>query len=93
VGFTLEEIKEILGLRKGGAIRCRRVAEIGAKRLREMDAQLAALMAFRQSLAAVLPEWEKDTVRRKTCAGEFCDLIERLPEGDDSRRSQKRLRN
>jgi len=88
-GFTLDQIKEILELQKNGAVRCHRVIEIGKKRLREIDAQLDALKAFRESLASALPAWEKDTERRKTCAGEFCDLIECLPAGAISRTSLK----
>ena len=90
-GFTLDEIKEILGMQKGGAARCRRVTEIGKKRLREIDAELASLKAFRQSLASALPNWEKNTVTRKMCAGEFCDLIEQLPDGEASQRPLKNL--
>ena len=55
------------------------MAEIGEKRLREIDGQLASLKAFRESLASALPKWAHDSASRKTCAGEFCDLIEGLP--------------
>ena len=79
VGFTLEEIKQILAFQKPGAIRCRGVAELGEKRLRELDARLEMLQAFRRLLAAALPKWKKVTASRRFCAGEFCDLIEGLP--------------
>jgi hypothetical protein len=38
------------------------------------------LQEFRRELAMVVPKWEKETSRQRKCAGEFCDLIERLPE-------------
>lgn len=76
----MEEIKEILGLRGQGHAPCRRVADVGKKHLQELDARIAALQEFRCSLAAVVPKWEKKTFRQRKCAGEFCDLIERLPE-------------
>jgi len=79
VGFTLEEIKEIFNFQQQGAARCHAVIELGEKRLHELDTQLAVLQAFRDSLANVLPKWKKKTVARRKCAGEFCDLIERLP--------------
>ncbi len=79
LGFTLEEIKEILGLRQQGRAPCRCVAEVAKKHLQELDARMAALQAFRRDLAAVVPKWEKETSRQRKCAGEFCDLIERLP--------------
>ena len=79
VGFTLEEIKEIFQSQKQGASRCRHVAELGEKRLRELDAELQMLRAFRKSLAGALPKWKTGNSSRQKCAGEFCDLIERLP--------------
>jgi DNA-binding transcriptional MerR regulator len=79
VGFTLEEIKEIFQSQRQGASRCRHVSELGEKRLRELDAELEMLQAFRKSLVAALPKWKKQSVSRQNCAGEFCDLIERLP--------------
>ncbi len=79
VGFTLEEIKEIFQCRQRGAERCRHVAELGEKRLHELDAELQMLQAFRKSLAFALPKWKKENSSRRKCAGEFCDLIERLP--------------
>ena len=79
VGFALEEIKEIFEFQQQGAVRCRGVIELGEKRLRALDAQLEVLQAFRDSLASVLPKWRKETSSRRKCAGEFCDLIERLP--------------
>ncbi|MDA1272686.1 MAG: heavy metal-responsive transcriptional regulator [Verrucomicrobia bacterium] len=78
LGFTLEEIKEILGLRERGRAPCRRVADVARQHLRELDARIAALREFRKSLAAVVPKWERETSRQRACAGEFCDLIEQL---------------
>src|SRR6266849_2370164 len=80
LGFTLEEIQEILGLRGQGRAPCRCVADVGKKHLQELDARIAALQEFRKSLAAIVPKWEEETSRQRKCAGEFCDLIERLPE-------------
>jgi len=79
LGFTLEEIKDILGLREQGRAPCRCVADVARKHLGELDARIAALQEFRRSLAAVVPKWEKETASQRKCAGEFCDLIERLP--------------
>lgn len=78
VGFTLTEIKELFRSRHEGTSRCRRVLELSEKRFQAIDEQIAALQAFRTMLSAVLPKWRKDTGGRKNCAGEFCDLIERL---------------
>lgn len=93
LGFTLEEIKEVLDLHDRGRAPCRRVTDLGKKHLQEIDSRIAVLRAFRKSLAEFLPKWEKETSRARQCAGEFCDLIERLPENrPDPHRSQKKLK-
>ncbi len=79
IGLTLEEIKDILDVKDHGKAPCRRVAEVAAERLEQIDSELARLRAFRRSLVAVLPQWQHDTAVERACAGEFCDLIERLP--------------
>jgi DNA-binding transcriptional MerR regulator len=93
LGFALEEIKEILGLREQGRAPCRCVADVGKKHLQEIDVRIAALQSFRRALAAVVPKWEKETSRQRKCAGEFCDLIERLPQSSDGAdRPERRLK-
>ncbi len=79
VGFTLAEIKEILALKGHGRAPCRKVAELGEKHLRDIDARLAQLRRYRRAVAQSLVSWREKTAHRRNCAGEFCDLIERLP--------------
>ena len=79
VGFTLAEIKEILELKSHGRAPCRKVTELGEKHLRNINAQLAQLRRYRRAVAQSLTSWREKTAHRRNCAGEFCDLIERLP--------------
>jgi DNA-binding transcriptional MerR regulator len=53
LGFSLDEIKEILDLREQGDAPCRCVSDTGKKHLEELDARIGALQAFRRSLAAL----------------------------------------
>ena len=79
LGLMLAETKQILDLKDHGRAPCHRVAELGEKHLREVNARLARLRAFRQSLAKYVTEWRAEDRPGRACAGEFCDLIERLP--------------
>lgn len=79
VGLTLDETKQILDLKDRGRAPCRRVAELGEKHLQEIDARLAQLRAYRHALAKSLEIWRAENATERKCAGEFCDLIERLP--------------
>jgi len=78
VGLTLEETKEILDLKDHGRAPCHRVVELGQKHLQEIKARLSQLRAFHRLLARSVGEWGKDDRPGRVCAGEFCDLIERL---------------
>ena len=79
LGLTLEETKQILDLKDHGREPCRKVAELGQKHLQEIDARLARLRTYRRALAQAVSAWPKKNLSARHCAGEFCDLIERLP--------------
>jgi DNA-binding transcriptional MerR regulator len=79
VGLTLEETKQILDLKDHGRAPCAKVAELGEKHFADIDARLAQLRAYRRALGRALGEWRKENTTERKCAGEFCDLIERLP--------------
>ncbi len=79
LGLTLEETKQILDLKDHGREPCRKVAELGEKHLQEIDGRLAQLRAYRHALAQAVSGWPKKNLSERHCAGEFCDLIERLP--------------
>jgi MerR family copper efflux transcriptional regulator len=79
LGLTLEETKQILDLKDHGREPCRKVAELGKKHLREIDARLTQLRTYRRALAQAVSGWPTKSLSERHCAGEFCDLIERLP--------------
>jgi len=79
VGLTLEETKQILDLKDRGRAPCRKVAELGEKHLQEIDARLTQLRGYRRALAQAVSTWRGENATERECAGEFCDLIERLP--------------
>jgi DNA-binding transcriptional MerR regulator len=79
IGLTLEETKQILNLKERGRAPCHKVAELGERHLREIDARLAQLRKYRRALADALNDWREEDITERECAGEFCDLIERLP--------------
>lgn len=79
IGFTLAEIKDILKMKNYGRAPCHKVAELGEKHLRDIDARLAQLRRYRKAVAQSLSSWRGKTAHRRNCAGEFCDLIESLP--------------
>ena len=58
LGFSLDEIREILSFGRGGKTPCARVAALCAAHLEEVDRQMAELQAFRHSLLAAKQQAE-----------------------------------
>jgi DNA-binding transcriptional MerR regulator len=79
LGFTLEEVRQILDMKSHGRAPCHKVTELGERHLRDIDARLAKLRRYRRAVAESLNSWRGKTAHRRNCAGEFCDLIEHLP--------------
>ncbi|HEV2912310.1 MAG TPA: heavy metal-responsive transcriptional regulator [Pyrinomonadaceae bacterium] len=76
VGFTLSELGEILRERDGGRPPCRRVRELAAAKLSDMETRLGEMIATRDELRATLEHW--DTRLAKTAAGEPAALLDSL---------------
>src|ERR1700754_4315145 len=72
VGFTLDEIGEILAESADGRSPCRHVRELARRKLEELDARLAELRRHRAELARTLADWDE----RGEEAGHVCGLIE-----------------
>lgn len=72
IGFSLEEIAEILSLRAKGEPPCHHVREAARLKLAELDERLRELRRYRSELAATLADWDA----RGMDEGKFCGLIE-----------------
>ena len=59
LGFSLDEISEIIQLTRAGKRPCARVMVLAKQRLSDVDDQLRKLAAFRNQLAAELTRWEQ----------------------------------
>lgn len=59
VGLTLAEIGDLASYQKGGRARCRRVHDLLAARLTDLEAKLAALHELERSLRRYLQECER----------------------------------
>ena len=72
LGFTLEEIKELIRHKRSGENPCKEVRAVVRRRLEELDEKLKQMKKYRAELAATLKEW--DSV--KEAKGHVCGLIE-----------------
>ncbi|HEX5708864.1 MAG TPA: heavy metal-responsive transcriptional regulator [Pyrinomonadaceae bacterium] len=72
IGFSLDEIQQILSERDEGRTPCRAVREMARRKLDELDARLRELRRHRRELSDLLDDWGE----REDDPGHFCGLIE-----------------
>lgn len=85
IGFTLDELAEILAVRNGGGAPCRRVRELAGVKLKNLDEHIRELGHLRSQLRATLKQW--DATLKKTPRSKRAGLLEALADsGAASRR-------
>ena len=72
LGFSLNEIKQIIAEKDAGQSPCAAVREVVRRRLHELDERMAQMRRYRKELAEALAEWDEAGDVR----GHVCGLIE-----------------
>ena len=72
LGFSLEEISEILKLSRAGNTPCAHVLDLAHRHLAAIDERMQQLARFREMLATEVAKW--DGVKQPTCGG-LCQII------------------
>lgn len=72
LGFTLDEIRELIAHKRAGGNPCAHVRAKVKSRLVELDERVRQMTLYRDELAAELKQWEK----KREAAGHVCGLIE-----------------
>lgn len=72
LGFSLDEIAEILTLSRAGKTPCSRVLDLARRHLVAVDMRIRQLARFRDMLASEVAKW--DGVKEPTCGG-LCRII------------------
>ena len=76
LGFSLEEIKDVLDLRGTGKLPCDSVIQMAESRLFDVEQKLATLSSLRDSLKKNLRRWKRQRSTDACAASQFCNLIE-----------------
>ena len=78
LGFSLEEIGDILKLSRAGDTPCSHVLDLSRRHLEAIDERIQTLTRFRDQLRAELDKW--DGTQEPTCRG-LCQIISNAEEG------------
>jgi DNA-binding transcriptional MerR regulator len=74
LGFSLEEIREILKISRAGGAPCSHVMELAERNLAAAEERIRNLQAFRDRLAALIDRWKGKTMTN--CGtGALCEII------------------
>jgi DNA-binding transcriptional MerR regulator len=94
VGFTLDELAEVLAVRDRGGAPCRRVRALAAEKLEELERRMRELAALGDELRTALGAWDRRLA--ETPRGEPARLLDALagaaPRGERARLPEKRPR-
>lgn len=74
LGFSLDEIKEILGLAQRGTSPCGTVQRALGEKLRDVDRRLEELRSFRAELAALIKQ--SAALSKHTAEAQVCSIVE-----------------
>lgn len=84
LGFSLEEISEILKLSRASDTPCSHVLDLSRRHLHAIDERIQQLTRFRDQLAAEIKKWDGE--QEPTCRG-LCQIIlnadERVSHGSE----------
>ena len=72
LGFSLDEIRQIISEKESGQSPCERVRDIVRIRLQELDEHMREMRRYRNELAKTLAQWDKSGPVK----GHICGLIE-----------------
>lgn len=79
LGFSLQDIREIISARGRGQCPCGTVIGIAERHLRETEQQIHSLTAFHNELRWAVAQWKREG-QQQVAADAICTLIERTIE-------------
>jgi len=88
LGFSLDEIRDIIRSRRRGQCPCTDVIAIAERHLHDVTEQIQKLHEFKEELSRAIKRWKR-AGKPTLSAGEICALIERTMETNSTRRKGK----
>jgi DNA-binding transcriptional MerR regulator len=90
-GFTVEELSRILAERERGGVPCRKVRDLGAAKLVEMEERIQEMETARDALRSLMRDWDRRLA--EVGPGELAGLLESVPEtARQGKRKTKEIR-
>ena len=78
VGFSIEELAEVLAIRSRGDIPCQRVRELARQKVITLQERITDLQQLVRDMRTLLRDWDRRIARSK---GRCAHLLESIPRG------------
>lgn len=88
LGFSLDEIRDIIRSRGRGECPCTDVIAIAERHLHDVTKQIQTLQKFKEELSSAVRDWKK-AGKQTLSAGAICTLIERTMETGKARKTNR----
>ncbi len=88
LGFSLDEIRDIIRSRGRGQCPCTDVIAIAERHLRDVSNQIETLVKFKEELSHAVRGWKR-AGKQTLSAGAICTLIERTMDANKGRMKRK----
>lgn len=92
LGFSLDEIKELLPEKGASLLECRRVRDLLIAKIGDIDKRLVEMRRFRKTLAAYFEECEEALAHKRGDCCPVLDDIRRLEQSTVKKNSKKRVK-
>lgn len=76
IGFTLDELRDVLDVFDRGGVPCHQVRSIAASKLSQIEVHIKEVTALRDELRDALKEWDRRLA--KTASGQRANLLKTL---------------
>ena len=76
IGFSLDELAQILKVRDDGGAPCHRVRDLAEAKLKRLEERIRELVVLRQRMRAILKNW--DRLLKQTPERQRAELLQRL---------------
>lgn len=77
LGFSLEDVREILELARSGTAPCSRVRDVARRHIVDIESRIKLLQRLRTQLNGAVARW-RDGGEPEDCAQSFCGLIQNV---------------
>ena len=93
LGFSLEDVREILELARAGRAPCSRVLDLARRHVADIEAKITLLQRLNGQLNEAVARWQ-DGGEPEDCAESFCGLIQNVgaETGEEDTSARKPLR-